>query len=251
MGQEACVAESAASLQGLGKLHQFDPGLVWKDHQMRHLSRIALTALLVGVCCLAGCASSSGEGVAPSTPANESTSPDSSAAGAEGASQNTEAAESAEGEGRGADGAAQMQDADVSVPQQGEADAFQNEGGDMDAMTTANVAVLLNGTRFDLELADNDTAAAFAQMLPLQVEMSELNGNEKYLYLDESLPAHPTNPGTIEAGDVMLYGDNCLVVFYESHPTSYTYTRIGTIADTAGLAAAIGSGSISASFTLE
>ena len=46
----------------------------------------------------------------------------------------------------------------------------------------------------------------------------------------------------------MLYGNNCLVVFYESHTTSYAYTRIGKIADASDLAAVVGSGSISASF---
>lgn len=119
-------------------------------------------------------------------------------------------------------------------------------GEDLSAKASP-ITLTINETSFAIELAGNDTAAAFAAMLPMQVEMSELNGNEKYVYLDESLPANASNPGTIEAGDVMLYGDNCLVVFYESHPTAYSYTRIGKIEDASGLAAAVGSGSIRAS----
>ena len=220
---------------------------------MGRLLRIALIALLVGVCCLAGCASS-GEEDTSSSPASEAASSDRAKAAAEDASQNAEAAEGAEGGSRETAGGTQGQEAgdgDAGAPRQEEAEPSKNEGSDMSDATTSRAVVLLDGTQFSIDLADNDTAAAFAQMLPLQVEMSELNGNEKYIYLDESLPAHPTNPGTIEAGDVMLYGDNCLVVFYESHPTSYTYTRIGAIADTAGLAKAVGAGSVSASFTLE
>ena len=111
-----------------------------------------------------------------------------------------------------------------------------------------NVTATLNGQDFDIELADNDTARAFAEMLPLSGTLSELNGNEKYLRVSEDLPSNPTNPGTIEAGDVMLYQDDCIVVFYETHQSSYAYTRIGKIVDTAGLASAVGSGSVAATF---
>lgn len=113
---------------------------------------------------------------------------------------------------------------------------------------TSIASVAINGTRFTIDLADNDTAVAFADMLPLKVDMSELNGNEKYAYLDTALPANATNPENIEEGDVMLYGNDCLVVFYKSHPTTYTYTRIGKIEDASKLAETVGSGSIEAEF---
>ena len=114
-----------------------------------------------------------------------------------------------------------------------------------------NATVTLNGQAFDIELADNATAQAFAGMLPLSGTLSELNGNEKYIQVDETLPSNPTNPGTIEAGDVMLYQSNYIVVFYETHPSSYTYTRIGKISNTAGLAEAVGAGNVEASFVAQ
>ena len=101
---------------------------------------------------------------------------------------------------------------------------------------------------FQAALESNPTAEALKEQLPLELNMSELNGNEKYNYLDFSLPTDSHCPGQIQAGDIMLYGDSCLVVFYESFSTVYSYTRIGHIEDTADLRAAAGSGSVQMRF---
>ena len=85
----------------------------------------------------------------------------------------------------------------------------------------------------------------------MTVNMSELNGNEKYFRLSRNLPANASNPGTIQTGDLMIYGSNTLVFFYKSFPTSYDYTRLGRIKDTTGLAAAFGSGSATVTFEVE
>lgn len=97
--------------------------------------------------------------------------------------------------------------------------------------------------RFALTLDDSDTARAFAARLPLTLDMPDLNGNEKHVTLPGPLPTAPTRPGTIRAGDVMLYGTDVLVVFYETFESNYSYTRIGRIADGSGLAKALGPGS--------
>ena len=80
-----------------------------------------------------------------------------------------------------------------------------------------------------VNLENNETASEFSKLLPLAVNMNELNGNEKYVYLDKPLKTNPYNPKHTEAGDVMLYGNNCLVIFYKSFDTSYSYTKIGHI----------------------
>ena len=107
-----------------------------------------------------------------------------------------------------------------------------------------SVKAIINGKEYVINLEDNETANSFANLLPQEFNMSELNGNEKYIYLDTTLPTNSSNPKRINAGDVMLYGNNCLVIFYESFDTSYSYTRIGHIDDLPNL----GNGNITVKF---
>ena len=74
--------------------------------------------------------------------------------------------------------------------------------------------------------------------------MSELNGNEKYHYLMGPLPSNPERVEHIEAGDLMLFGEECVVLFYESFNTGYSYTRIGRIIDASDLEKAVGKGTV-------
>lgn len=94
--------------------------------------------------------------------------------------------------------------------------------------------------RFAISLTDNETARAFADQLPLTLDMSELNGNEKHAELSIPLPANATRARKIENGDLMLYGTSTLVVFYATFSSSYSYTRLGRVEDPAGLAVALG-----------
>ena len=117
------------------------------------------------------------------------------------------------------------------------------------AEETTMILLTIGGQTFQAVLESSETGEAFAALLPLTLEMRELNGNEKYFYLNESLPAQAERVGRIEAGDLMLYGTDCIVLFYESFPTSYSYTRIGRIENAAQLAAAVGGGSVTVAFS--
>lgn len=97
---------------------------------------------------------------------------------------------------------------------------------------------------FAVDLESNATVAKLLELLPLTVKMQELNGNEKYYYLDTNLPSNAERVGRIKAGDIMLWGNDCLVIFYQSFSTPYTYTKIGQIKDTTNLLKAVRSGSI-------
>lgn len=101
---------------------------------------------------------------------------------------------------------------------------------------------------FTATLLDNPATTAFVARLPLTISMTELNSNEKYHELPASLPTNAVSPGTIQAGDLLLYGTNTLVLFYQPLPTSYRYTRMGRVDNPAGLAAALGRGSATVTF---
>lgn len=105
--------------------------------------------------------------------------------------------------------------------------------------------------RFAVALEDNPTARAFAQLLPITLDMPDLNDNEKHVRLPRSLPTNAVRPGTIRTGDVMLYGDNTLVVFYKTFPSIYSYTRIGRVTKVDGLEEALGPGSQRIGFALD
>ncbi|CAL1518864.1 cyclophilin-like fold protein [Chitinophaga sp. MM2321] len=110
------------------------------------------------------------------------------------------------------------------------------------------IKISINSKTFTATLLDNNSAKALIEMLPMTIEMVELNGNEKFFDLSKNLPINSSNPGIIKNGDIMLYGSRTLVLFYKAFSTSYSYTKIGSVEDTAGLATALGSGTIKVVF---
>ncbi len=118
-------------------------------------------------------------------------------------------------------------------------------------MANGKIKIKAGSKTFTATLLDNNSAKAFKEMLPLTINMVELNGNEKYFDLSKSLPTNSSNPGTIQNGDLMLYGSKTLVLFYKTFSTSYSYTRLGKIDDATGLASALGSGNVTIKFEIE
>ena len=109
------------------------------------------------------------------------------------------------------------------------------------------IVLNVNGNSFTATLEDNDTARELLKRLPLNITMNELNGNEKYYYFTESFPTNSYSPERINTGDIMLYGDDCLVIFYEDFKTSYSYTKIGKIDNVDNLKNVLGRGNITVS----
>ncbi len=108
--------------------------------------------------------------------------------------------------------------------------------------------LVIKGGHFTAQLEANDTVEEFLKLLPTELEMKELNGNEKYCYLDCSLPSKPENVHSIKAGDIMLYGDSCIVIFYKSFSTQFSYTKIGHIETDVSLDTLLGDGTVSVNF---
>ena len=116
-------------------------------------------------------------------------------------------------------------DQNTPSPSDGNGNAIADNSESM----SDTLVIKIGSLEFTGTLLDNPTATAFREMLPLTMNMTELNGNEKYFDLTKSLPTNASNPGQINAGDLLLYGSKTLVLFYEAFSTSYSYTRIGKV----------------------
>ncbi|MGP1909066.1 cyclophilin-like fold protein [Metabacillus sp. JX24] len=114
-----------------------------------------------------------------------------------------------------------------------------------------DVTLTIGEQVFSAKLYDHQTTRAFIEKLPLSMNMNDHNRNEKFYNFSDVLPEDSERPGEIRAGDIMLYGNNCLVLFYESFSSTYRYTRMGYIEDAARFAQAAGAEDVTVAFDLE
>ncbi len=78
-------------------------------------------------------------------------------------------------------------------------------------------------------LADTVGAVALKDLLserPITIDMRDYGGFEKVGSLGQNLPTDDTQT-TTQAGDIVLYQSNQIVIFYDSN--SWSYTRLGKI----------------------
>lgn len=114
--------------------------------------------------------------------------------------------------------------------------------------TRINVAV--GGSDFTAVLEENEAAKALLELLekePLVLEMRDYAGFEKVGALGRSLPTQDQQT-TTQAGDIVLYQSNQVVIFYGSN--AWSYTRLGRIEDLTGWEQALGSGDVTVRFSL-
>lgn len=94
-----------------------------------------------------------------------------------------------------------------------------------------NLKMKISDNEVEVIWEDNESVDALKQLVKdeaLIVEMSMYGGFEQVGSLGNSLPRNDTQTVT-EAGDIVLYSGNQIVVFYGSN--SWAYTRLGHIAD--------------------
>ena len=115
-----------------------------------------------------------------------------------------------------------------------------------------NKIKLIIGTKvFVATLFENETAKEFKKILPITLNMRDLNKNEKYFHFSENFSMDKFSPKMINSGDLMLWNDNSLVLFYETFSTNYQYTKVGKIDNSNMLAQTLGSDDIKITFDLE
>ena len=122
--------------------------------------------------------------------------------------------------------------------------------GDEENMNT-KITMTANGYSFTVALEKNQAVKELLDMMankPLTLELSDYAGFEKVGPLGTSLTKEDKQT-TTEAGDIVLYNGNNIVVFYGSN--SWSYTRLGHIDDITNLASALGNGDVTITFNLK
>ena len=104
--------------------------------------------------------------------------------------------------------------------------------------------IKIKDKEYQIELESSETANQIKSKLPFTISMKNLNGNEVYYNFDESFKTNQQSVGTINKGDIYLYQDKCLVLFYKTFTTTYTYTKIGKVINPEGLDTLIGSDNV-------
>ncbi len=114
-----------------------------------------------------------------------------------------------------------------------------------------NMIVQVGGSTFTATLEENAAVNALVEMMergPVTIQMSDYSGFEKVGPLGTSLPTSNSQT-TTHAGDIVLYQGKQIVIFYGSN--SWSYTRLGRIDDLTGWEEALGSGTVTVTFSLE
>lgn len=114
-----------------------------------------------------------------------------------------------------------------------------------------NIIITIKNKKYEAILYDNSTTKELIKKFPITITMSDLNGNEKYYNFSKSFSTSSENVANINKGDIMLFSDNCLVIFYKSFSTRYKYTKLGYIKNTEDLENSFGKGDISITFEIE
>ena len=108
------------------------------------------------------------------------------------------------------------------------------------------IKIIVNNQEFTATMQDNTASQELLQMLPLQLDMTELNGNEKYhQFSDKKFSTNSHIVKNIANGDLMIFGNNYLVIFYKNFTqNNYAYTPIGKIDNPKNLPQALGRGNV-------
>ncbi len=114
-----------------------------------------------------------------------------------------------------------------------------------------NIIITIKNKKYEAILYDNSTTKELIKKFLITITMSDLNGNEKYYNFSKSFSTSSENVANINKGDIMLFGDNCLVIFYKSFSTRYRYTKLGYIKNLEDLENSLGKGDIEITFILK
>ena len=115
----------------------------------------------------------------------------------------------------------------------------------------SKMKVQIGNAVFTATLEDNAATRELVTIMkeaPITINMSDYSGFEKVGSLGRSLTTSNSQM-TTNAGDIVLYNGNQIVMFYGAN--SWSYTKLGHIDDLTGWESALGDGDITAVFSVE
>jgi len=106
-----------------------------------------------------------------------------------------------------------------------------------------------SGSKYEFKCTfeNNETTKALLEQLPLTMTMVDLNGSEKYHTLKKPLPVKIEPVDKVRLGDILLFSDRYLAVFYKTIDPVKKYSIVGKVDNPEDLPKIVGTGSITAS----
>ncbi|MBD5466684.1 MAG: hypothetical protein HDR21_00855 [Lachnospiraceae bacterium] len=190
---------------------------------MRNVSLTMMVLCLIGV--FAGCGNSASEEEFPQNFSDIQS--DEFFEGTESAEQADEIQSGAEEDNR------LSEDQNESKQIQSESDQIQSEQNEENGLEQKEMSILMkiNDEAVTVVWEENESVVALTEILleqPLSIQMSMYGGFEQVGPFGTNLPRNDKQT-TTQAGDIVLYSGNQIVVFYGSN--SWAYTRLGKITD--------------------
>lgn len=136
-------------------------------------------------------------------------------------------------------------------PEETQAPETQEQNQEETEMQNDIFYVTVNDQVFQAEFAQTVGAEGLKKLLqegPVHLDLEDYGGFEKVGDLGERLPTQDVQT-TTQAGDMVLYLGDQVVLFYGSN--SWSYTRLGRVTDLTGWQEALGKGRVSVTLSLE
>ena len=183
------------------------------------MKKVSLAVVVIClICVLSGCGNSLPDGKPPQSFSNM---------------ESTEVPKETEPEGQSDEIQSDTEENSGLLTEQEEQEQMQSEQTQRNGLEAEEMSILMKIGDEVVTVAweDNESARALAELLreqPMSIQMSMYGGFEQVGSFGTSLPRDDEQT-TTQAGDIVLYSGNQMVVFYGSN--SWAYTRLGRITD--------------------